>query len=187
MKRLSLCTVLACITLGFSGLHADCCPGPKGPPGQRGDHGDRGRKGADGVQGQPGVQGTTGTQGTPGETGATGAQGTTPTFLGNVQGPCNSATTTPVLLYGTLNLSQGSGSGSGYTWSGDASDVTIVFTDATALYTVTATGRNVVTPGDSVSVTIERISGPNNVTLRFAPQNDIQFVDFMAIACLVHG
>lgn len=176
MKRITTSLLIAAFSIVcFSGLSArTCCPPPDGPPGLRGPTGD---------QGIPGIKGPRGPDGNPGNQGETGCQGIDgPGGNGNVFAGCCSDELWPVLLFGTLDLTKGSGTGLGFTWAGDASSVDITFFEDQVPFTVNAIGRNVINAGDSVAVTITRFEG--GVTLAFDPAFDVEKVDFIAAACL---
>jgi hypothetical protein len=169
-----------------------CCPGPTGPQGPIGITGPRGIRGPSGATGDKGDTGDPGPQGPTGPIGPTGPNQPTARF-GNVQGPCSDSSATPLLLFGTLDLSiqytlttEG-----GYSWIYSPSDhaVFIDFSDETATYAVTAIGRNEPPPSPTTTVTIERpgysyyFDQYYDVGLCFPSITVPGFIDFIAVGC----
>lgn len=166
--------LLLCSGAALSDLDAkNCCPPPQGPPGPKGI---TGLVGPNGIQGERGPVGPIGDPGETGPRGATGIAGT-----GNVFSYCDPTTSYPVILFGTLDLTQGSGSAPGYSWFTDGFTVTVTFTDAFTNWVVNGIARNVINPGDSVAVTLNRFNG--GVTFQLDPASDSTGLDFLAVAC----
>jgi|GEM_PF-4484137 len=160
---------LACVC-GLANLNADCCPAPRGAPGLRGK---TGRKGPNGPDGLPGNQGAQGPIGNGGAIGPPGENGSGTVFSGCDEGNF------PFLLFGTLDLTQGSGSEAGYFWFGNSNFVEILFNDG-ADYTVNAIVRD--PSGGIVSTTIDRFSG--GIELSFDPSGSAASLDFVAARCI---
>lgn len=156
---------------GLANLDADCCPAPRGAPGLKGK---TGRKGPDGPEGPPGNQGDQGPPGNEGPVGPPGEPG-----AGSVFGGCDVGNF-PFLLFGTLNLADGSGSAPGYFWFGNSSFVVIIFSDGASDYTVNGIARDPTT--GIVNSTILRFSG--GVEFVFDQPNSATKFDFVAARCI---
>ena len=174
-------------------LHShSCCPGPIGPQGPTGTTGPRGIRGPSGPSGGTGDIGDPGPQGPTGPIGPTGPNQPTGS-IGNVLGPCSDTSNTPLLLFGTLDLSIQYTPiiENGYTWIYSPIDdgVFINFTDETATYAVTAIGRNEPPPSPTTTVNIQRPAFSDvfaqyyDVGLFFPATNVPDFIDFIAVGC----
>lgn len=167
---LSVATATLLLAGGIVEASHNCCPSPRGAPGLQGETGRRGPDGLPGTPGIDGVQGPTGLVGPPGDAGPAG--------IGEVFSACGTDSV-PYLLFGTLNLSDGFGSGPGYFWFGDNQTVSISFNDL-GDYTVNAIVRD--PTAGQVETTISR--GFGGVTLIFNPVSVAQSVDFIAARCI---
>ena len=177
---------LICILEPLNGIDtkvkagSSCCPAPRGPQGATGDPGPTGPTGPEGPTGDPG---NTGSQGDDGDTGPVGPTGPDASAgaTGNVMGPCRYADRTPLLLFGTLQLSLDEGSDGGYSWYTSEDGVVITFDDTTTIYVVTAIARYTSGTGHS-RVAIYRPS-ESEVVIYWPVYEEVEYIDFIAVGC----
>jgi len=158
-----------------SSSSSDDCIGKTGPKGPKGARGERGHTGD---PGDPGVQGPPGNQGPPGVTGAQGPRGPQGTPQGFVFAPSCNPGDIPCVVFGTIDMSQSSGTSDFFSWTISGGVVTLTLDAPGYEYFLIATafdqfGRGVIVNTKQISATVFQLT--TNIT----PQK----IEFIAPGC----